>query len=151
MFAYAIGFTYVPAVLVIHALAPAASVAMGVGPMDDPADMIDRLRREVVARHGAVAGDACGWCGRRTGSARWGRHVDRQLGPVTAMAIDRGVYLAYAPSGSGEVVVSSLTSPASSASTSATCRAGATRIGATSRGGGPALRAAIPWDAASSA
>ena len=40
-----------------------------------------------------------------------GAHVNHQLGPATAMAIDRGVYLAYAPSPSGEVRLSSLDFP----------------------------------------
>jgi galacturonokinase len=78
--------------------------------MNDPADMIDLLRREVIARHGATPG-----CVRVVRApyrvCPLGAHVDHQLGPVTAMAIDRGVYLAYAPSGSGEVVVSSLDFP----------------------------------------
>lgn len=37
-----------------------------------------------------------------------GAHIDHQLGRVTAMAIDRGVYLAFAPSGSPEVRLQSL-------------------------------------------
>ena len=37
-----------------------------------------------------------------------GAHIDHQLGPVTAMAIDQAVHLAYAPSGSAEVRLSSL-------------------------------------------
>lgn len=40
-----------------------------------------------------------------------GAHIDHQLGTVTAMAIDRGVHLAFAPSGSSEVRVRSLTYP----------------------------------------
>ena len=40
-----------------------------------------------------------------------GAHIDHQLGPVTAMAIDRSVFLAYAPSPSGEVRLSSLDFP----------------------------------------
>ena len=38
-----------------------------------------------------------------------GAHIDHQLGPVTAMAIDRAVYLAFAPSGSPVVRLSSQT------------------------------------------
>lgn len=37
-----------------------------------------------------------------------GAHIDHQLGTVTAMAIDRGVHLAFAPSGSPEVRLQSL-------------------------------------------
>jgi galactokinase len=40
-----------------------------------------------------------------------GAHIDHQLGPVTAMALDQGVLLAYAPSPSGEVRLSSLVFP----------------------------------------
>lgn len=38
-----------------------------------------------------------------------GAHIDHQLGPVTAMAIDRAVYLAFAPSTDNRVQLSSLT------------------------------------------
>jgi galacturonokinase len=37
-----------------------------------------------------------------------GAHIDHQLGVVTGMAIDRGVYLAFAPSDSAEVRLNSL-------------------------------------------
>ena len=40
-----------------------------------------------------------------------GAHIDHQLGPVTAMALDRGVRLAYAPWPSPEVRLSSLVFP----------------------------------------
>jgi galactokinase len=40
-----------------------------------------------------------------------GAHIDHQLGQVTAMALDRGIALAYAPSASGEVYLSSLDFP----------------------------------------
>jgi galacturonokinase len=40
-----------------------------------------------------------------------GAHIDHQLGTVTAMAIDQGVYLAFAPSGSTEVRLRSLVYP----------------------------------------
>ena len=36
-----------------------------------------------------------------------GAHIDHQLGPVTAMAIDRAAYLAFAPSNSDDVKLSS--------------------------------------------
>jgi galacturonokinase len=78
--------------------------------MDDPAVIIDRLCREVTARHSAPPGSV------RVVRAPYricplGAHVDHQLGSATAMAIDRGVYLAYAPSSSGEVQLSSLDFP----------------------------------------
>ncbi len=38
-----------------------------------------------------------------------GAHIDHQLGPVTAMTIDRAVYLAFAPSNDGRVRLRSLT------------------------------------------
>lgn len=40
-----------------------------------------------------------------------GAHIDHQLGPVSAMAIDQAVLMAYAPSGSDEVRLSSLDFP----------------------------------------
>ncbi|MCB1125403.1 MAG: galactokinase [Verrucomicrobiae bacterium] len=40
-----------------------------------------------------------------------GAHIDHQLGTVTAMAIDRGTWLAFAPTGSPEVRLSSLSFP----------------------------------------
>jgi galacturonokinase len=42
-----------------------------------------------------------------------GAHIDHQLGPVTAMAIDQSVLLAYAPSRSLEVFLTSLDFPGS--------------------------------------
>ena len=40
-----------------------------------------------------------------------GAHIDHQLGTVTALAIDRGTVLAYAPAGSPEVRLSSMAYP----------------------------------------
>lgn len=40
-----------------------------------------------------------------------GAHIDHQLGRVTAMALDQGVHLAYAPSGSSRVCLGSLAFP----------------------------------------
>ncbi len=69
---------------------------------------IDKLKSEVISRYGVNAGSVqivrspyriC----------PMGAHIDHQLGPVTAMAIDRAVYLAFAPSGSPEVRLSSQT------------------------------------------
>jgi galacturonokinase len=85
-------------------------MAIEVVPMDDSTIVVDRLRHEVSGRHGAPPS------GVRVVRAPYrvcplGAHIDHQLGPVTAMAIDQAVYLAYAPSGSGEVRVSSLDFP----------------------------------------
>src|SRR4051794_12836674 len=79
-------------------------------PMDDPAHIIDSLRREVVNRSGEAPGRV------RVVRAPYrvcplGAHIDHQLGPVTAMAINRGVFLAYAPSPTREVLLSSLDFP----------------------------------------
>ncbi len=40
-----------------------------------------------------------------------GAHIDHQLGTVTAMALDQAVHVAFAPSGSGEVVLNSMDFP----------------------------------------
>lgn len=65
------------------------------------------LLRELAARYGVAPASA------RVVFAPYricplGAHIDHQLGPVTAMAIDRGVLLAYAPSAAREVRLSSL-------------------------------------------
>jgi galacturonokinase len=71
---------------------------------------IDLLRREVVRRFGAdparvrVVRSPYRVC-------PLGAHIDHQLGPVTAMAIDWSVLLAYAPSDSGQVRLESLDFP----------------------------------------
>ncbi|MBX6312337.1 MAG: hypothetical protein IRY99_05370 [Isosphaeraceae bacterium] len=69
--------------------------------------LIAALRREVVARYGAEP--------RRVRVVRapyricpLGAHIDHQLGPVTAMALDQDVLLAYAPSETRRVRLSSL-------------------------------------------
>jgi len=65
------------------------------------------LRAEMRSRYG-VSPDAVGtvWAPYRI--CPLGAHIDHQLGTVTAMAIDRGVHLAFAPSGSPEVRLQSL-------------------------------------------
>jgi galacturonokinase len=73
--------------------------------VNDPS--VDRLKSEVARRFAVAAATV------RTVFSPYricplGAHIDHQLGPVTAMAIDRGVMLAYAPSGSREVHLSSL-------------------------------------------
>src|SRR3954471_5713704 len=63
---------------------------------DDPPAA--RLSRELTDRYGVDPG-----CVRVVRSpyriCPLGAHIDHQLGPVTAMAIDQSVLLAYAPSG----------------------------------------------------
>jgi galacturonokinase len=73
----------------------------------DLRDKAEALRREVAARFGAAPGTV------RVVRSPYrvcplGAHIDHQLGPVTAMALDRGVLLAYVPSPNGEVRVDSL-------------------------------------------
>lgn len=63
---------------------------------------LDKLKSEVESRYGVDPGII------RVVRAPYricplGAHIDHQLGPVTAMAIDRAAYLAFAPSGSTEV------------------------------------------------
>jgi galacturonokinase len=69
-------------------------------------DIIDRLRTELVSRYDVDPAEI------RTVRSPYricplGAHVDHQLGPVTAMAIDRAVHLAFVPSRSSEVRLSS--------------------------------------------
>jgi galacturonokinase len=73
-------------------------------------EMIERVRDELVRRYGVAAAAT------RVVLAPYricplGAHIDHQLGPVTAMALDRGVVLAYAPSRSREVRLMSLAYP----------------------------------------
>lgn len=79
-------------------------------PMPPPSATLDAIRGEVVRRHGADP--------RRVRVVRspyrvcpLGAHIDHQLGPVTAMALDRSVLLAYAPSDSRSIQVESLDFP----------------------------------------
>ncbi len=74
--------------------------------MDQP-DTLSQLRQAMHDRYGiAPALVRVVWSPYRI--CPLGAHIDHQLGTVTAMAIDRGTYLAYAPSGSDEVRLSSL-------------------------------------------
>lgn len=68
---------------------------------------IETLRQEVVARFG-VPPDAVRVVRAPYRICPLGAHIDHQLGPVTAMAIDQCVLLAYAPTDSGRVRVGSL-------------------------------------------
>lgn len=78
--------------------------------MCDPSGAMEMLRREVTSRFGAASGPV------RVARVPYrvcplGAHVDHQHGPATAMAIDRAVLLAYAPSPSREVRLESLDFP----------------------------------------
>jgi galacturonokinase len=74
--------------------------------MDDHGETIDSLHRELMERHGV-----------KPGMVRFARvpyrvcplgaHVDHQLGSATAMALNLGITLAYAPSPDHEVRLSS--------------------------------------------
>jgi galactokinase len=69
------------------------------------AEFLEHLRQEVVRRYGVRPGDV------RVVRSPYricplGAHIDHQLGPVTAMAIDRAVHVAYVPL-AGEVRLSS--------------------------------------------
>jgi len=68
-----------------------------------------QLQQEVVRRYG-VRPDAVRVVRSPYRICPLGAHIDHQLGPVTAMAIDRSVHVAYAPL-AGEVRLSSLDFP----------------------------------------
>jgi galacturonokinase len=73
-------------------------------------ETIETLRRELVERHG-VAPDSVRVVRSPYRVCPLGAHIDHQLGTVTAAAIDRSVWLAYAPSPSRVVLVSSIDFP----------------------------------------
>ena len=71
-------------------------------------DLIDQLKSEMNARFGTNPANV------RIVRSPYricplGAHIDHQLGPVTAMAIDQAVYLSYVPSSDGNVHLQSLT------------------------------------------
>ncbi len=77
--------------------------------MTDDAN-VESLRENLVERFGVLAKDV------RVVRAPYricplGAHIDHQLGPVSAMAIDQAVLMAYAPSESNEVRLASLDYP----------------------------------------
>ena len=74
--------------------------------MEDQND-IERLRAEMQSRYD-VDPDAVRIVRSPYRICPLGAHIDHQLGPVTAMAIDEAIHLAYVPSGSPEVRISSL-------------------------------------------
>jgi len=67
---------------------------------------IDKLKSEVISRYGVDA-DSVQIVRSPYRICPMGAHIDHQLGPVTAMAIDRAVYLAFAPSGYADIRLSS--------------------------------------------
>ena len=67
--------------------------------MSNDQEQIETLRHSVVARHG-VALEQVRVVRSPYRICPLGAHIDHQLGPVTAMAIDQSVLLAYAPSDS---------------------------------------------------
>ena len=71
------------------------------------ADTAGRLRQEVVARYGVGIGDV-GVVVAPYRICPLGAHIDHQLGTVTAMALDRAVHLAFAPSADRRVRLSSV-------------------------------------------
>jgi galactokinase len=73
-------------------------------------DTVELLRRAVVDRLGAAA-EAVRVVRSPYRVCPLGAHIDHQLGPVTAMALDRSVLLAYAPAPAPEVCVESFDFP----------------------------------------
>ena len=71
-------------------------------------DIIDQLKTEMKARFD-VAYDEVQIVQSPYRICPLGAHIDHQLGPVTAMAIDQAVYLAFVPSGDKNVNLESLT------------------------------------------
>ena len=69
--------------------------------------ILDHLTEQMTARFGVPAGDVRIVCAPYR-ICPIGAHIDHQLGPVTAMAIDRATYLAYVPSNSLDVRLQSL-------------------------------------------
>ncbi len=70
-------------------------------------EVIDRLKRQMQSRYG-VAPEKVRVVKAPYRICPLGAHIDHQLGWVTAMTIDQAVFLAYAPSGSREMRLSSL-------------------------------------------
>jgi len=71
---------------------------------------VEHLREEAARRYGVAASAVrVVWAPLRI--CPLGAHIDHQRGPVTAMALDRGVLLAYAASPSRQVRLSSLDYP----------------------------------------
>jgi len=71
---------------------------------------VESLRHELVNRYGVPTSGVRVVCAPYR-ICPLGAHIDHQLGPVCAMAIDQAVLVAYAPSASNEVRLSSLDYP----------------------------------------
>jgi len=72
------------------------------------AEIIELLKTEMHKRFG-VSSDSVQIVRSPYRICPLGAHIDHQLGPVTAMAIDQAVYLAFAPSGNSQIELQSLT------------------------------------------
>jgi galacturonokinase len=81
-----------------------------VEPLTGKRQQAEMLRSELAARHG-VPRNAVRVVRAPYRICPLGAHIDHQRGPVTAMAIDRSVLLAYAPSSSRDCLLSSLDFP----------------------------------------
>ncbi len=71
-------------------------------------DIVAKLKTEMKTRFGTAPGDVC-IVQSPYRICPLGAHIDHQLGPVTAMAIDQAVYLAFAPSDDANTRLQSLT------------------------------------------
>jgi galacturonokinase len=76
----------------------------------DDRERMETLRRNVAARHG-VPRDHVRMVRSPYRVCPLGAHIDHQLGPVTAMALDQSVLLAYVPAESDRVQLRSLDFP----------------------------------------
>lgn len=78
--------------------------------LETPEGTINALR-QAVAREAGAAPSAVRLVRSPYRICPLGAHIDHQLGPVTAMALDRALLLAYVPSASRQVTVGSLDFP----------------------------------------
>jgi galacturonokinase len=76
----------------------------------DPTPIQDSLTQAMQTRYG-IAADRVRFVRSPYRVCPLGAHIDHQLGTVTAMAINHGTWLAFAPSGSPEMRLSSLSFP----------------------------------------
>jgi galacturonokinase len=72
--------------------------------------IVEQLRRQVVDRYRVPPDEVC-MVRAPYRVCPLGAHIDHQLGPVTAMVIDRAVHVAFAPSHSDEVLLTSYDFP----------------------------------------
>ena len=78
--------------------------------LETPDGTIDALRQAVAREAGAAPAAVC-LVRSPYRICPLGAHIDHQLGPVTAMALDRALLLAYVPSASRQVSIRSLDFP----------------------------------------